>query len=49
MSLLDSLLEDELLASEVKPLREVFLAIRTDGLPGNQTIGDGTRESSIPT
>lgn len=38
MSLLDSLLEDTLLASELEsPLKEVYLAIRTDGNDGNGT------------
>jgi hypothetical protein len=41
MPLLDSLLEDELLVSELQtPLKEIFLAIRTDS-----TRGDGTREN----
>ena len=58
MSLLDSFLEDELLASELRQtvdydipaagLREIYLAIRTDGDPGldpvnPKIVGDGTR------
>jgi hypothetical protein len=41
MSLLDALLEDELLASELPLRQEVWLAIRTD----SDGIGDGSREN----
>jgi hypothetical protein len=42
MSLLDSLLGDQLASSEVpSPMKEVWLAIRTDG----NGIGDGSREN----
>jgi hypothetical protein len=60
MSFLDSFLEDELLASELRQpvdfdsphdgLRDLYLAIRTDGDPGPdqanpRVIGNGTREN----
>ena len=40
MSLLDALIEDELLATKLAPVKEVFIAIRTDGV-----TGDGTRDN----
>jgi hypothetical protein len=52
MSLLDTFVNAEKLRSEIAPMREFFLAIRTDGPPdGNDMgiipviLGDGTREN----
>lgn len=45
MLLLDSIIEDELLASEIKPLREFYLAIRIDGLASTD---NGTGHDRIP-